>query len=301
MKDFEKDESFLARWAENKLTNEELTQFESEEDFVLFNKINETASSFKVKKANIDSDYTKVKQKLSKKSKVIQLKKLYYIAASVIIIFGLFQYMNSSKTITAGFGKKILAELPDGSKVHINAGSEINYKRFFWKEEKIINLKGEAYFEVEKSANGFKVISESGEVNVLGTKFNVMDRNQRFNVVCYTGKVSVKQNDITEDFILEKGDRISIFNNKAISNQTLNEVPNWINGLSVFKDEPLQMVLASIERQFKVNIKRGSVDTSKLFSGSFVHSNLEAALKTTLPVMGITYQLSKDKKTIILK
>lgn len=193
MKDFEKDESFLARWAENKLTNEELTQFESEEDFVLFNKINETASSFKVKKANIDSDYTKVKQKLSKKSKVIQLKKLYYIAASVIIILGLFQYMNSSKTITAGFGKKILAELPDGSKVHINAGSEINYKRFFWKEEKIINLKGEAYFEVEKSANGFKVISESGEVNVLGTKFNVMDRNQRFNVVCYTGKVSVKQ------------------------------------------------------------------------------------------------------------
>lgn len=301
MKDFEKDESFLARWLENKLTKEELKQFESDEDFALFDKINKETSGFKVKKANVNEDYIKVKSKLSSKGKVVNFNKWYAIAASVIIILGLFQFMNSSKTINANFEEKILVELPDGSKIHLNAGSEISYKRFFWIDNKIINLKGEAYFEVVKSTNGFKVISKSGEVNVLGTKFNVIDRKYRFDVVCYSGKVSVSPIKSSENFILEKGDKVKIVNNLSYSSKIVDDIPNWLNNFSVFKDEPLKTVITSLERQYNITIKIGSVDTSKLFTGSFVHNNLASALKTTLPVMGISYQVSKDRKVITLR
>lgn len=300
MKKFEEDKSFLAKWVENRLTPEELTEFQSEEEFSLFDKINKHAADFTVVKANVDEDYSKVKQKISSKGKVINLKSFYYVAASVAVILSLFWFVNSSKTITAKFGEKLLAELPDGSKIHLNAGSEISYKRFFWSNDKVVNLEGEAYFDVVKGSDGLQVISESGTVDVLGTKFNIVDRKQYYKVICYSGKVSVTENNAANTYILEKGDQISIIKNQVATTQTDTAQPDWMNGISLFKNEPFSAVLEALERQYAITIKANDIDVTKIFTGSFVHDNLSSALKTTLPVMGISYQFSKDRKEISL-
>ncbi len=301
MKKFQEDKNFLARWVENKLTSEELSEFQAEEEFALFDKINKEVSSYQVPKANVKGDYTKVKTTISSKGKVIQFKRFYYAAASIVVALGLFWFANSSKTIAADFGEKLLAELPDGSKVHLNSGSEIRYKRFFWNDNRIVNLEGEAYFDVIKGNTGLRVISESGQVDVLGTQFNIIDRKQRFEVVCYSGKVAVTKKNATEEFILEKGDKISIIENQVETTKTLEISPDWMNGVSLFKNETLLAVLEALERQYNVQIESNSVDTSRIFTGSFVHDDLESALKTTLPVMGITYQTSNNRKVISLK
>ncbi len=301
MKRFEEDKSFLARWAENKLTPEELTDFQSEEDYGLFEKINQEVSQFSVPKANIEGDYQKVKEKTSSKGKVISFARFYYVAASIIILLGLFWFLNSSKTITAEFGEKILAELPDGSKVHLNAGSEISYKRFFWDKNRTVNLEGEAFFDIEKGETGLTVISESGQVEVLGTEFNIIDRRQRFEVICYSGKVTVTKKNSAEKHILEKGDKITINENQFANTKVIELSPSWMNGISLFKNEPLINVLESLERQYNLKVERNKIDTSRIFSGSFVHNDLSSALKTTLPVMGISYQISKDHKKITLR
>lgn len=301
MKRFEEDKSFLARWVENKLTPEEQAEFESQEEFALFDKINKEASQFRVAKADVEEDYVKVRSKLPAKGKVIQFKRFYYAAASIVVALGLFWFANSSKTITANFGEKVLAELPDGSKVHLNAGSEISYKRFFWDNNKAVNLKGEAFFNVTQSENGFRVITSSGQVDVLGTQFNIEDRKHRFEVVCYSGKVSVKRKNSSEEFILEKGDKITIVQDQITPSKVIEIAPDWMNGISLFKNEPLFTVLESMERQYDIDFKTNDVDTSKIFTGSFVHDDLSSALKTTLPVMGISYQISKDQKVVSLR
>lgn len=300
MNKFEKDETFLARWIANELSEEELIAFKKTKAYQEFSKINDTASSFYLETPDIESAYTKVKTKKSQKSKVRKLYPYYSVAASILLILGLFWFINSSVTITAAYGKKLLAELPDGSKVHLNAGSEIRYKRFFWNSEKVVRLEGEAYFDVVRDAQGFKVISESGQVEVLGTRFNITDRKQIFEVVCYSGKVSVKKKNAEKVYILEKGEKVSMAKDEITSSTSVNTLPDWINGISIFKNKPLSDVLAALERQYDITIKENNVDVTRIFTGSFVHDNLSAALKTTLPVMGISYTLSADGKEVLL-
>ncbi len=298
------DESFLARWAENRLTPEELTEFESRDDFTLFDRINKEVSSFAVTSVDLEKDYKKLNTKISsdtKKSKNIHISQFYYIAATVALLVSVVWFLNSSKTIVAGFGEKVLADLPDGSKVHINAGSEIQYKRFFWNNNREVSLNGEAYFDVLKGDTNFKVNSESGQVLVLGTKFNITDRNQRFEVVCYSGKVSVTENDSNKEIILQKGDRVLFEAEKTVTNSHSSLAPSWKNGFSVFNEEPLSNVLESLERQYNIKVETNEVDTSVLFTGSFAHNDVSLALRTTLPVLGIDYNLSSDKKTVSLK
>lgn len=301
MKRFEEDKTFLARWAENKLTPEELAKFQLEEEYTLFEKINLETSKFSLPKANVEKDYQKVKEKTSLKGKVISFARFYYVAASIIILLGLFWFVNSSKTITAEFGEKILAELPDGSKVHLNAGSEISYKRFFWDRNRVINLEGEAYFDIVKNETGLTVISSSGQVEVLGTQFNIIDRKQRFEVICYSGRVAVTEHNSSEKQVLEKGDKITIYQNQIATTKILETTPDWMQGISLFKNQPFISVLESLERQYDIKIDTNNINTTQIFSGSFVHGDLSSALKTTLPVMGISYKVSKDQKIISLQ
>ena len=113
MKRFEEDEAFLARWAANELSAEELKEFQAENEFELFDKINKEALSFSIAKADVKGDYQKIKDKLSSKGKVIRFNRFFYAAVSIAIILSLFGFLNSSKTFSAEFGKKLLAELPD--------------------------------------------------------------------------------------------------------------------------------------------------------------------------------------------
>ena len=73
---------------------------------------------------------------------------------------------------TASPGERIALSLPDGSNVELNSGSTIEFARSF-NRSRIVRLEGEAFFDVETNSVPFVVSTFNGEIQVLGTRFNV--------------------------------------------------------------------------------------------------------------------------------
>src|SRR5690606_26021047 len=84
--------------------------------------------------------------------------------------------LESSRQITlrTPLAGQYQASLPDGTKVWLNAGSEISYPSSFGTRQREVSIKGEVYFEVAKDpSRPFLVASDGQLVEVLGTHFNI--------------------------------------------------------------------------------------------------------------------------------
>ena len=298
MKNYETDETFLGRWIAGELSEEERIAFEKTEAYKEFSIINKESQLLEGPDIDTETALKIVKERLNtKKPKVIKLWQSIAIASIIIISAGVF--LNSSKTYTTEIGKTQTIILPDGSAVDLNANSSLSHKRFFWNNSREVSLNGEGYFTVTKG-DDFKVNTSKGIVSVLGTRFNIKDRSI-FNLKCYEGKVSFKSNDVTaDDIILSKGMEISLTDIEVNKNIFIEENPNWKNGSSYFTGQPLRMVLEELMNYYPITFETSLINTDRLFTGSFIHTDLNTALKTTLVPMGITYKKDKTGKKIML-
>ncbi|CAL2104304.1 FecR family protein [Tenacibaculum sp. 190130A14a] len=301
MKKYETDKSFLARWAANELSNEELAEFKKTDAFKDFDRINEIAQQFKGPKIDTKAALARTKTKMNKgKVRSLNSKLWYSIAASIaILILGYFG-ANSTKQYTTGIGEQLAVVLPDGSKVQLNANSNLQHKRFFWNSNRKLSLVGEAYFQVEKGSD-FSVSTSYGNVTVLGTKFNVKSRSNNFELNCYEGTVRFDQKGTNVQKILNANDQILLVKERIIEQKHQTGEPVWMSGISVFKDRPLQEVLNELSNLYNITFKTNNIDTSQSFSGSFIHNDLEKALKTTLTPMGIVYTFSDNENIVFLQ
>ncbi|WP_299158237.1 FecR family protein [uncultured Tenacibaculum sp.] len=301
MNKYETDKSYLAKWAANELSKEELAEFMQTDAYKDFNRINIIAQQFKGPEIDKKAALVKTKTKI-KKGKIVKLNRnfWYSIAASIALLLGGYFGLYSTKNYTTPIGEQLAIILPDGSEVQLNANSSLSHKRFFWNNKRQLNLDGEAYFEVKKGSD-FKVITNYGNVTVLGTKFNVKSRKHIFELNCFEGKVKFEQKNTTNKKILNANDKIIIEKEIISELKTQFNKPNWIKGISLFKDRPLQDILNELSSMYNISFKTENIDTSQRFSGSFIHNNLENALKTTLTPMGIVYTLSEDKTIVSLQ
>lgn len=303
MKKYEIDKSFLARWAANELTNEELAEFKKTDAYKDFKLINAISQNFKGPIIDKNAALIKTKAKIAKeKGKVKKLNpSLWYsIAASILLVLGLFYGLNTTKTYETSIGEQLAISLPDGSTVKLNANSKMSHKRFFWKNNRSLNLKGEAYFEVQKGSD-FKVTTSYGNVTVLGTKFNIKTREHIFELNCFEGAVRFDQKETNAHKTLHQNDQIIISNGAIKDTKITLTTPSWINGLSIFENRPLKEVLNELSSYYAITFNTENIDDTKLFSGSFVHNDLEKALRATLTPMGIVYNFSKEKTVIHLQ
>ena len=172
-----------------------------------------------------------------------------------------------TKNEVAERGTHLAVVLPDGSKVDLNAESKISYKPLWWFISRDVELKGEAYFEVEKGST-FDVRSGQYTVSVLGTSFNVFSRAENFKVTCLTGKVNVS--DKSESVILIPNMQALLSNGRLTTKnvEDAEESINWKQGKFVFVSVPLQDVIQEIERQYDIEVLPNSnLDYS--YSGNF--------------------------------
>lgn len=142
---------------------------------------------------------------------------LRYVAASVVFLISLavlFSY--DRQTYQTSYGEVSSTSLPDGTNVTLNGNSSISYSYLYWQlfDKRRVKLKGEAFFEVVKRTSSgvdikFQVITENLNVEVLGTKFNVIDRGDREVVVLEEGKVQVKLSSTEKPLQLSPGGYIS--------------------------------------------------------------------------------------------
>lgn len=216
----------------------------------------------------------------------------FYAAASVAVIAIIlpsiaFFYVKSE---VAERGSHLTVILPDGSKVDMNAESKISYKPFWWPISRDVELKGEAYFEVKKGSS-FDVRSGQYTVSVLGTSFNVLYRNGKFNVTCLTGKVDVSNKS---ELVTLTPNMQALWNNGKLIAKEIDDAEksiNWKLGRFVFVSVPLQEVIQEIERQYNIEIFPNS-NLNHLYSGNFTRANdPEDVLKIVGKPFGIEFKI----------
>ncbi|BDD10579.1 hypothetical protein FUAX_30110 [Fulvitalea axinellae] len=108
-------------------------------------------------------------------------------------------------------GERLVLYLSDGSRVLLGGGSALVYPKRFGPKNRTVALNGEAEFEVTKDASRpFSVLTESGEVNVLGTVFRVRARenSQEQAVSLLEGSVLVRFTDTGKEFRLKPGQSV---------------------------------------------------------------------------------------------
>ena len=179
-------------------------------------------------------------------------------------------------------------ELPDASMVTLNALSEVSFSKKNWKDKRTVDLEGEAFFKVAKG-KVFDVITDDGIVTVVGTQFNVKQREDYFEVQCFEGIVSV--NSANQTTKLLAGDVFRFYDGMVAKSATLNQVPQWTNNISEFKSVPYKEVLNEFERQYNIRILYTGAKLNQLFSGGFIHGDIENALKSISIPLELTYTI----------
>ena len=296
-------EYFLAKWLEGKLTDHELKQLVSSNDYQFYLNLRRGISNFELLEQPLNSSLKKIKNRIFNKRKAttnkINYKWALSIAASLAIIFGLFFSIPSTEiSHSTVFGQQKVIELPDGSLVTMNSKSTIEFDSDSWQSSRILNLSGEAYFKVKKGSQ-FTVNTSNGNVVVLGTEFNVNSLDNFFEVICYEGKVKVEKN--TKAYILTPGKVIRKFNKNKLEEYSTNKnFPDWTTGESTFVSVPLEFVIKSIEKQYNLTVISDQVDITRVYTGSYTHNDLDVALASVFKTMNIKY-LKKENRIISLE
>ena len=288
-------EELIIKWLDNSLNSQELEQFKALEDFDELVKLDKNLNFFKAPEYNTSEGLENILSSVSetKKPKQNWTSLLTRIAAIFILGFSIFYYTTTlDTTVETLASEKSIIELPDGSSTQINALTTLSYNKKNWKSTRDVNLNGEAFFKVKKGST-FNVITENGTVTVLGTQFNVKHRENFFEVICYEGSVSVTNNIKTT--VLKPGDSYLILDGKYIAKEkeTLKN-PNWINNKSYFKSIPFKYVINEFERQYNVKIDTQNTNLSKLYSGSFTHSDINLALKSITLPFNLNYSITEN-------
>lgn len=302
MEKLHQDDTFLARWISGELTPEELSEFENSKDYPTYVKINDASQKLIAPKFEQQLVFNKIEQHLKKKEERKVIKFIpnwaYAVAASIVLLLGFLYFYDAESHYKTGFGEQLAVLLPDNSKVQLNANSDLDFKSRNWKNNRELYLSGEAFFDVEKGQT-FRVSSDEGTVEVLGTEFYVISRKDYFEVRCQEGKVRVSSDKANDETILLPGNAVRVLNKKMEKwDYDINE-PNWLIGESTFQNTPLSQVIISLENQFKINFDASDVDLSERFTGGFTHKDLNLALKTVMIPMDISYSVNNNK--IILK
>lgn len=293
-------EALILKWLNNDLNDQEFKAFKALEDYEDLVKLNQNLQGFKANTFDSEKELQNVLSaiKTEQKSKIHWLKPLMRVAAVIAICFSVYYYTTTLDTTVSTEIAEVKTEiLPDASAVSLNAKSFITYNKNAWKTHRNLELQGEAFFKVAKGST-FKVNTTSGTVTVYGTEFNVKQRNNYFEVICYEGLVGVTYNN--KETKLKPGDSFVVIDGKLIAKEKeYRTAPSWLNNESEFKSVPFKEVVAEFERQYNVEITLEGIDAKQRFTGSFTHENLDVALKSIALPLHVTY--SKNKNTIILK
>lgn len=222
------------------------------------------------------------------------------ILLPIVLAAGIYMYNKPPRidylTVSAGLGEKASINLPDGSKVAINAASEIIYNTAYNDKERFLKLQGEAYFEVEPDESK-PFIVECGDikVKVLGTTFaiNAYDDNNTISVVLNTGKVKLITPN--ETLTMQPNDKV-IYNRitKAIETQKVNaqDYTGWRQNRLRFENETLENIVKSISRMHNTDIVFKDVQLAKLkFTGTIDNTSVQSGLKALLLTAPIEYEV----------
>ncbi|WP_281542485.1 FecR family protein [Maribacter aestuarii] len=291
-------ENYLAKWLNNELSEAELSEFKTSEEYATYQRILETSSTLEAPSFDEERAWEAIVTRRAERPKVITLspfKTFLRIAAVIaVLLTGSYFYLSTlDESFTTDYAETKEIVLPDNSEIILNAESQLSFSEKNWDKERNISLSGEAFFKVAKGEK-FTVETEQGTVTVLGTQFNVENRGDFFEVSCFEGLVSVTFNG--KEMKLAAGNSfVAINGEETKSTVAKNGQPSWMKNESSFKSIPLKYVLEEFQRQHNLTVQLKNIDTSQLFTGTFSNSDTDLALRSISVPLQIKFKLEGNK------
>jgi transmembrane sensor len=204
--------------------------------------------------------------------------------------------------LTVPRGGQFMVELPDGTKVWLNAESSLRYTTSFIGNERRVALTGEGYFEVTKNKEKPFIVESSGStIKVLGTKFNVNSYKDEevFTTTLVEGSVQITKGTISE--ILKPGQQARVTESKIdVAEVDLSEATAWKNGEFVFRNTPVHTIVRQLARWYDLDVEYRDP----------VEKHLNATIKRDVPLSKLLHYLQETgdvhfkiegKKLIVMK
>ena len=211
----------------------------------------------------------------------------------------------SFNMLTNPRGSKVIeVTLADGTRVWLNSESSIRYPTSFTGTERVVEVKGETYFEVAKDASKpFKVKKGDMEIVVLGTYFNVnaYEEEKDVHVTLLEGRVQVS-NGGGKLLRMMPGEQSRINANgsmELVKNVDTDGVMAWKNGRFDFGEKTeLSIIMRQLARWYNLEIEYKGTFTQH-FGGSISrYVNLSQVLKV-LETSGVKFEVSGNKVTVL--
>ncbi len=206
-------------------------------------------------------------------------------------------------TLNTPRGGQFRLILPDGSKVWLNAASSIRYPTAFVGKERLVEVSGEAYFEVEQNAQQPFVVSlrQGNRIEVLGTSFNVnvyMDE-PAMQTTLLEGAVRVSNAGGSvvlspgQQAVIKDGDSIRVVRIKSTA-----QAIAWKEGLFNFDGASLDDVMRQLARWYDINVvyEKGVPDIG--FGGKIGRDLTLAGVLGILEKTGVHFRL--EGRTLIV-
>lgn len=205
----------------------------------------------------------------------------------------------------APIGKKLKVLLPDGSLVWLNGESKISFAEGLQGKQRVIELEGEAYFEVSKDpTKPFVVKSGKLATTAIGTAFNITSypEDSTVQVALLSGKVKVTPTDNApqkEVYFLEAGKGIAYYKNsheaRSYEFDGL-QVRAWKEGILIFDGDSFEQVQHKLRRWYGVEITvSGTAPKDWKLTGSFKNEYLSSVLENIRFARSFTYHITGNQ------
>lgn len=189
------------------------------------------------------------------------------------------------QTVYAPEGQRAEVVLSDGTKVWLNAKSSITFPNQFTNNDRIVELNGEAYFDVtHDDAKKFVVKTEKYQVMVHGTEFNVhaYGNSEEFETALIKGSVEVVSNSTKESIMLSPNSRVYEDNNRLV----LTDIESqdqflWKKGILYFENQDVNDLFKKLELYYdvKIEVKNKEILTHQYTGKFWTKDGVEHVLK----------------------
>ena len=179
------------------------------------------------------------------------------------------EVMNTVQTLT---GMEYMLTLSDGTRVFLNAETKLKFPTKFRKEERVVVLEGEAYFEVRKDAtHPFIVKDNDMDVKVLGTSFNLRSYSDENSIATtlVSGKVAVYAGENSEEIVPgEQAVYMKETGKMEVKPIDVTLYTAWHTGKFIFRNETLEEMMSYLSRWYGVKYRFIDEGAKKLQIGA---------------------------------
>jgi len=212
---------------------------------------------------------------------------------------GLIHKPVSQLVLTTPKGGTYRVTLSDGTTVWLNAASTLKYPNRFAEKERVVQLEGEAYFDVSKGAP-FRVLSNGQTVEVLGTQFNVSAYSDepRIRTTLVEGSVRIEAESHAESVKLLPGEQSTLTaDHLEKSRVDIASVVAWKEGLFRFDETELRMVMNQLSRWYNVTVEYQGVIPVTFYYGVISRKESLSTVLDLLRQSGLNFKIDKTRST----